>query len=80
MTLVLQDHQDLLEILGFKDQRVSKEILVLLVQLDLRVSQDQLDHLVQGVSLDQVVKQDLQERLVGYALILDTIQVCYRFW
>lgn len=80
MTLVLQDHQDLLEILGFKDQRVSKEILALLVQLDLRVSQDQLDHLVQGVSLDRVVKQDLQERLVGYALILDTIQFCYRFW
>lgn len=26
VTLVLQDHQDLLEIVGFKDQKVSREI------------------------------------------------------
>jgi len=57
--LVLPDHQDLVEMLDFKDQRVSQEILDLQVQLDLLVSQDQVDHPVQGVSLDRVVDQDL---------------------
>lgn len=62
--LVLQDRQDLVETLDFKDQRVSQEIPVLQARLDLLVSQDRLDHLVPEVSLDQAVSQDRQERLV----------------